>query len=204
MKIGILGGTFDPVHNGHIKVAEAVKAQLDLVKVVFVPAGQPWLKSDNPVSPAKHRVEMVRLAVAGYPGFELSMLEINRPGPSYTVDTIKEFRDKPGTGIELFFILGQDSLSQLPRWKEPNRIIELCYLVAVPRPGCKRPDLKELGRLIPGLSSRLILLDKPEIDVSATQIRRRVAEGLSISHLVPAPVAEYIKQKKLYLSLRGY
>lgn len=199
MKIGILGGTFDPVHNGHIKVAEAVKTQLDLAKVVFVPAGQPWLKSDSPVSPAEHRVEMVRLAIAVCSGFELSLLEINRPGPSYTVDTIKEFRDKHGDGNELFFILGQDSLSQLPRWKEPNRIIELCYLVAVPRPGCRPPDLKELETLIPGLSSRLILLDKPEIDVSATQIRKRVAEGLSIRALVPEPVAEYIKQHKLYV-----
>jgi len=198
VKIGILGGTFDPVHNGHIKVAEAVKAQLDLAKVVFVPAGQPWLKSGSPVSPAEHRVEMVRLAIAGCPGFELSLIEINRPGPSCTADTIKEFRDNNGDGNELFFILGQDSLSQLPHWREPNRLIELCRLVAVPRPGCKLPDLKELETLIPGLSSRLVLLDKPEIDVSATQIRRRVAEGLSIRGLVPEPVAEYINQHKLY------
>ena len=198
MKIGILGGTFDPVHNGHIKVAEAVKTQLDLAKVVFVPAGQPWLKSASPVSMAEHRVEMVRLAIVGRPSFELSLLEINRTGPSYTVDTIKEFRDKHGTGSEIFFILGQDSLSQLPRWKEPKRIIELCRLVAVPRPGSKPSDLKELETLIPGLSSRLVLLDKPEIDVSATQIRRRVAEGLSIRGLVPTTVADYIKSHKLY------
>ena len=199
MKIGILGGTFDPVHNGHIKVAEAVKTQLDLAKVVFMPAGQPWLKSDSPVSPAQHRAEMVRLAIAGRLGFELSLLEINRPGPSYTVDTIEEFRNKNGDGNELFFILGRDSLSQLPRWKEPSRLIELCRLVAVPRPGSKLPDLKELETLIPGLSSRLVLLDKPEVDVSATQIRKRVAEGLPIRGLVPEPVAVYIKQHKLYV-----
>lgn len=199
MKIGILGGTFDPVHNGHIKVAKEVRSQLDLAEVIFVPAGQPWLKSDSPVSPAKHRVEMVRLAIAGHPGFELSLLEINRPGPSYTVDTIKDLRAKLGTGNELVFILGWDSLSQLPRWKEPARLIELCRLVAVPRPGYKSPDLKELETLIPGLSSRLILLDKPEIDVSATQIRRRVVEGLSVRGLVPTPVADYIKQHKLYV-----
>ncbi len=198
MKIGILGGTFDPVHNGHIKIAETVKSQLDLAKVVFVPAGQPWLKSDSPVSPAQHRVGMVRLAIDGHPGFELSQLEINRPGPSYTVDTIEEFRDKNGNGNEYFFILGWDSLAQLPRWKEPSRIIKLCRLVAVPLPGCKRPDLKELETLIPGLSSCLVLLDKPEIDVSATQIRRRVAEGLPIRGLVPIPVAGYIKSHKLY------
>ena len=200
MNIGILGGTFDPVHNGHIKVAEIVKAHLDLAKVVFMPAGQPWLKSASPVSPAEYRVEMVRLAIAGCPGFELSLLEINRPGPSYTVDTIEEFRDKNSDGNELFFILGQDSLSQLPRWKEPNRIIELCRLAAVPRPGCQLPDLKQLEKLIPGLSSRLVLLDKPEIDISATQIRKRVAEGLSIRGLVPEAVAEYIKRHKLYVA----
>ena len=203
MKIGILGGTFDPVHNGHIKEAEAVRSQLDLAKVVFVPAGQPWLKSDSPVSPAEHRVEMVRLAIADYPGFELSLVEINRPGPSYTVDTIKELRDKLGTGNELFFILGWDSLAQLPHWKEPTRLIELCRLVAVPRPGYKLPELKPLETLIPGLSPRLILLDKPEIDVSATQIRRRVAEGLSIRDMVPTPVADYIKQHQLYVCCVG-
>ncbi len=199
MKIGILGGTFDPVHNGHIKVAEAVMAQLDLAKVIFVPAGQPWLKSDSPVSPAKHRVEMVRLAIADCSGFELSLIEINRPGPSYTVDTIEELRAKPGSGNELFFILGWDSLAQLPKWKEPSRLIEVCRLVAVPRPGYKSPDLNQMETLIPGLLSRLIIQDKPEIDVSATQIRRRVAEGLSIRDLVPMPVAEYIKQHRLYL-----
>ena len=199
MKIGILGGTFDPVHNGHIKVAETVKVQLDLAKVVFVPAGQPWLKSARPVSPAERRVEMLRLAIAGRPGFELSLIEINRPGPSYTVDTVKELRSKTGTGDEYYFILGRDSLSQLPHWKEPNRIIQLCRLVSVPRPGSKLPDFKELETLIPGLSSCLVLLDKPEIDVSATQIRKRVAEGLSISGLVSEAVAEYIKQYKLYV-----
>ncbi len=198
MKIGILGGTFDPVHNGHLKVAEEVRSQLDLAKVLFVPAGQPWLKSDSLVSPAKHRVEMVRLAITGYYGFELSLMEINRPGLSYTVDTIEELRDKNGAGNELFFILGWDSLSQLPRWKEPTRIIELCCLVAVPRPGYKAPDIKRLEMLIPGLSSRLILTDKPEIDISATQIRRRVAEGLSITDLVPEAVAGYIKQHRMY------
>jgi nicotinate-nucleotide adenylyltransferase len=199
VKIGILGGTFDPVHNGHIKVAEEVRAQLDLTKVVFLPASQPWLKADSPISPAEHRVEMVRLAIATHPEFELSLVEINRPGPSYTVDTIEELRVKLNTGDEVFFILGWDSLLQLPRWKEPTRLIRLCRLVTVPRPGYKLPDLKQLEALIPGLSPRLIVLDRPEIDVCATQIRKRVAQGLSIRNLVPSPVADYIKQHKLYI-----
>ncbi len=198
MKIGVLGGTFDPIHNGHIKVAEEVRARLDLAKVLFVPAGQPWLKADSPISPAKHRIEMVRLAIADHSYFELSRVEIDLPGPSYSVATIGELRAQLNAGDELFFILSWDSLPQLPRWKEPSRLIKLCRLVVVPRPGYELPDLKQLEALIPGLSQSLILLDKPEIDISATEIRKRVAQGLSLRRLVPAPVANYIKQHKLY------
>ena len=199
MKIGVFGGTFDPIHKGHIKVAEKVRSQLDLTKVIFVPAGQPWLKTDNPISPTEHRVEMVRLAITDNPYFELSLVEINRPGPSYAVDTISELLAKLNTGNELFFILGWDSLLQLPQWKEVARLIKLCRLVAVPRSGYKLPDLKQLEALTPGLSLSLILLDKPEIDVCSTEIRKRAAQRLSIRGLVPAPVANYIKQHKLWL-----
>lgn len=199
MKIGILGGTFDPVHNGHIKVAEEVRSQLDLTKVVFLPASQPWLKADSPISPAAHRVEMVRLAIAKHPYFDLSLVEINRPGLSYTIDTVEELRVKLNTGDEVFFILGWDALPQLPRWKEPTRLVKLCHLVVVPRPGYKLPDLKQMETLIPGLSMSLILLDRPEIDVSATEIRKRIAQGLYIRGMVPEPVADYIKQHKLYV-----
>ena len=193
MKIGIFGGTFDPIHNGHMKVAEVARAQLDLAKVIFVPTGQSCLKADTPISLAEHRVAMIRLAIADRPYFELSLAEINRPGPSYTVDTISELRDKLYIEDELFFILGWDSLLQIPRWKEPTRLIKLCYLVAVPRPGYKLLDLKGQKELISELSLSLILLDEPEINISATEIRKRLAQGSSIRRLVPAPVAEYIK-----------
>lgn len=200
MNTGVLGGTFDPVHNGHIMLAEEARARLNLAEVLFVPAGQPWLKGDSPISAAEHRVQMVRLAIAARPYFRLSTVEIERAGPSYTVETITELQAQRGAGDELFFILGWDSLAQLPQWREPSRLITICRLVAIPRPGYPRPDLNSLEAVIPGLSRRLILLDKPEVDIGATEIRNRVAHGLSIDHLVPEPVDAYIKRHKLYLT----
>ena len=200
MNIGVLGGTFDPIHIGHIIVAEEVRARLDLAEVLFVPAGQPWLKEARPILAAEHRVQMVRLAIAEGPCFRLSTIEIERAGPSYTVDTVTELQAQLGTGDELFFILGWDNLARLPQWREPSRLIKTCRLVAVPRPGYSLPDLASLEAVIPGLSRRLILLEKPEIDIDATEIRDRVAQGLPISHLVPGPVDDYIRQHKLYLT----
>ena len=200
MNIGVLGGTFDPVHNGHIIVAEETRAQLNLAEVLFVPAGQPYLKEGNLISAAEHRVQMVCLAIAAYPYFKLSTMEIERAGPTYTIDTMAELQAQLGAGDELFFILGWDNLTQLPRWKEPSRLIKMCRLVAVPRPGYPLPDLDSLEAAIPGLSQSLIVLDKPEVDIDATEIRNRVAQGLSIRHLVPEPVEEYIRQHKLYLN----
>jgi len=199
MRIGVLGGTFDPIHIGHLTVAEEVKTRLDLAEVLFVPAGQPWLKTNSPISSAEHRIGMVRLAIAGRPYFKLSMVEIERTGPSYTVDTMAELQAQLGAGEELFFIMGWDSLAQLPQWREPSRLVTMCHLVAVPRPGYQLPDLEYLEALIPGLSQSLVLLDKPEIDVDATDIRNRVTHGLSISQLVPDSVISYIEQHRLYL-----
>ncbi len=199
MNIGVMGGTFDPIHKGHIIVAEEVRTQLNLDEIIFVPAGQPWLKADIPVSPAEHRLQMVSLAIADKPYFKLATLEIERAGPSYTVDTITELQKKLGAGGEIFFILGWDSLSQLPQWRDASRLIRLCHLVAVPRPGYSLPDLDSLEAGIPGLSKRLVILDKPQIDISASDIRERVAQGLSVHHLVPESVGKYIRQHKLYL-----
>ncbi|MBA7526301.1 putative nicotinate-nucleotide adenylyltransferase [subsurface metagenome] len=199
MNIGVLGGTFDPIHIGHLILAEEVRARLNLAEILFVPAGQPWLKVDSPISPAEHRVEMVRLAIADKPYFKLSTMEIERAGPTYTVDTMAELKAQLGAGEEFFFILGWDNLAELPQWRQPSRLIRMCRLVAVPRPDYPLPDLKALEASIPGLSQRVTLMDKPEIDISASAIRNRVARGLSIHHLVPEPVDEYIRQHKLYL-----
>jgi len=198
MNIGVLGGTFDPIHYGHLIIAEAAKARLDLTEVLFVPAGLPWLRMDSPLSAAEHRVQMVRLAIGDKPYFKLSTVEVERAGPSYTVETIAELKGQLGARDELFFILGWDSLAELPKWREPERLIKLCRLVAVPRVDQPKPDLKSLEAAIPGLAQRVILLDTPEVDISASEIRQRVAQGLAIGHLVPEPVARYIREQGLY------
>ncbi len=200
MNIGVLGGTFDPIHIGHLIVAEAVKAQLELAEVLFVPAGQPWLKANNYISLVEHRLQMVRLAIANKPYFKLSTMEVERPGPSYTVDTIAELKGQLDVTDKLFSILGWDNLAQLPQWHEPSRLVKMCHLVAVPRVGCPTPDLNSLEASISGLSRSTILLETPRIDISASEIRDRVAQGLSIHHLVPEPVEGYIKQHKLYVA----
>ncbi|MFC1928414.1 nicotinate-nucleotide adenylyltransferase [Chloroflexota bacterium] len=201
MNIGVMGGTFDPIHNGHILVAEETRTRLNLVEVIFVPAGQPWLKEDSPISSAEHRLQMVSLAIAGFPYFKLTTVEIDRAGPSYTIDTIAQLQAQVGAEDELFFILGWDSLAQFPQWRDASRLIKMCHLVAVPRPGYPLPSLNSLEASIPGLSQRLVILDKPEVDISATEIRNRVTQGLSIHHLVPEPVDEYIRQNRLYITL---
>ena len=200
MNIGVLGGTFDPIHNGHLILAEEARARLNLAELLFVPAGQPWLKMGTPISAAGHRVEMVRLAIADKPYFNLSTMEIEKAGPSYTVDTIAELEARFGAGNELFLVLGWDSLAELPQWREPSRLITMCYLVVAPRPGSPRPDINALDTVIPGISQRVTMMDKPEIDISASAIRDRVAQGLSIRHLVPELVEKYIKQHRLYIT----
>ena len=176
------------------------RTRLNLAEVLFVPAGQPWLKEGGSILAAEHRVQMVRLAIADRPYCKLSTMEIERVGSTYTVDTIAELRAQLGTGDELFFILGWDNLARLPQWKEPSRLIKMCHLVAVPRPGYQLPDLNSLEAVIPGLSQGLTLLDKPEVDIDATGIRNRVAQGLSIGHLVPESVDQYIRQHELYVT----
>ena len=200
MNIGVLGGTFDPDHIGHLKVAEEVTARLNLSEVIFTPAGQPWLKADNLISAAEHRLEMVRLALNGKDNFKLSTMEIDRAGPTYTVDTMAELKSQLGADDELFFILGWDNLAQLPQWHEPSRLIKLCRLAAVPRVDYPPPDLAPLEGAIPGLSDRVILLDAPRVDINASEIRQRVRQGLSIHNLVPEAVAGYIREHRLYLA----
>jgi len=203
MDIGVLGGTFDPIHLGHLVVAEEVKARLDLAEILFVPAGQPWLKMSSPILAAEHRVQMVRLALGGKPYFKLSNMEIERAGPSYSIDTLAELKGRLGAEDKLFFILGWDNLAQLPQWREPARLVDLCRLVAVPRVGYPAPDLDALEAIIPGLSKATIVLDAPHIDITASAIRDRVARGLPIHHLVPEPVERYIREHGLYIAQQG-
>ena len=198
MKIGMLGATFDPVHLGHMAIAAEAGRSLSLGEVLFVPAGQPRFKSSIRITPSRHRVEMVRLAIAGIPAYKISEIELKRPGASFTVDTLAELRCEYTGSDEIFFILGWDSLEQFPKWREPSRIIEMCILAAVPRPGWPRPNLKALEKAVPGISSRLVLLEGPQVDISSTAIRQLASEGREIDSLVPASVAEYIRKHNLY------
>ena len=198
MKTGILGGTFDPVHNAHLIIADEALNQLELDEILFIPTSHTPLKEDTIITPVEHRLKMLELAVADNPAFRLSRIEIDREGISYTVDTIAALKESLGDEYELYFITGLDSLETLPRWKESDLIIRMCRLVTVRRPGYEVPDIDRLEKDIPGISESLIIIDNPAPDISATDIRKRVAAGLPISRLVPVPVEQYIREKGLY------
>jgi nicotinate-nucleotide adenylyltransferase len=198
LKKGILGGTFDPIHRGHLMIASEAMNKLSLDEVLFIPASRSPFKEKNRISPVNHRVQMVLLAIADIPGFRLSTIEIDRAGTSYTVDTLEKLKEGTEKDDELYFIIGLDSLETLTRWKDPERLVQLCRLVTVRRPGYEVPELEEIEKKVPGLTKSLIMLDKPGPDISATDIRKRIAEGLPVSGLVPAPVEKYIKQHHLY------
>ncbi len=195
MNIGVLGGTFDPIHIGHLIVAEEARIKLGLEEVLFVPAGEPWLKQDRDVTPAIHRVEMVRRAIADNPDFKLSTLEVDRSGPSYTVDTLQALQEQLSE-TSLFFVLGRDTLAELPLWKEPRKVIQLCRLVVPPRLGSR--DLRHLEESMPGLMTRVVQLDMPVIGISSSGIRHRLAQGMSVRYLVPPGVEAYITEQRIY------
>ena len=198
MKIGVLGGTFDPVHNGHLAIAEEARSYLNLNEVIFLPAGQPWMKADRSISPARHRTAMLALALQSRPYFKFSTIEIEHQGPSYSVNSIAELKSQAVEPTDWYFILGWDNLAKIPQWREPAKLIEMCFLAAVPRPGYERPNMKKLEAELPGISKKVILMDKPRLEISATDIRSKVAQGLPISGLVPEAVEEYINENGLY------
>ena len=201
MRIGVIGGTFDPIHFGHLIVAQEACSRLDLAQVVFVPAGQPPHKLARAITPAWHRIAMVGRAIAGNDCFALSRVDADRAGPCYTVDTIGLLQEAWGREAEIHFLIGSDSLADLPTWYQPQRLLELCTIVAVARPGYP-PDLDRLERHLPGAASRVALLDAPTLDISATEIRERVRQGRSIRYLVPDSVAQYIETQQLYRPAR--
>jgi len=198
MDIGVMGGTFDPIHMGHIIIAEEARQRLGLLRIVFVPAGEPWLKVEREITPAPHRAKMIERGIAANPHFELSTVELERPGPSYTVDTLSTLRYNLGPDTGLFFLLGWDTLADIPRWREPRRLVTMCHLVAFTRIGFDRPDLEILEASVPGIAESVIFLDITPVNISSSNIRERVAKGLSIHQLVPDDVEKYIMQQKLY------
>lgn len=198
LKIGVLGGTFDPVHSGHLVIAEAAKKKLGLSRVIFVTAGEPWLKGHRNIASGEHRLAMTELAIAENPSFGATSIDIDRPGPSYTVDTLNDLKRELGADAELYYILGLDAMAGFSEWREPERIVAICRLVAARRPGCLTIDLKQLERDLPGISKQITVLNNPLSDISSSAIRERVASGLSITGLVPAAVERYIREKGLY------
>ena len=195
-RIGILGGTFDPPHFGHLRLAEAALTQLHLDKVLFAPAGVQPLKQGHPATAPEHRARMVELAIAGEPRFALSRADLDRPGPHYTVDLLVIIqRQYPGAA--LWFIMGEDSLGDLLRWRNPARIIQLVRLAVLRRPGYE-PDWAGLDRALPDLRARLDWIEHAEIDISASDIRQRVQRGLPIAPLAPARVIDYFVTHHLY------
>lgn len=198
MKIGVLGGTFDPVHIGHIVIAEAARQELGLLRVIFVTAGDPWLKGRRCIATGEQRLAMTELAIAKNLSFSAASIDLDRTGPSYTVDTLNELKSELGADAELYFILGMDALDGFPEWKEPARIISICRLVAARRPGYIDIDMKKLERELPGISKHITILNNPLSDISSSAIRGRVASGLSITGLVPDVVERYIAEKGLY------
>lgn len=202
MRVGILGGTFDPVHVGHLIIAEEALSRLALDQVLFIPAGQPWLKADQALSPAEHRLKMVELAIASNPRLSVSRIEVDRPGPTYTVDTLERLKRDLGEDVQLYFILGLDALEQFHRWEQPARIIELCQFAIASRPGFQNSRIldEQLGRY-PNLGSKVNFVAAPVMDISGSSIRQRASEGRSIKYRVPEAVERYIKQQGLYYTL---
>lgn len=196
-KIGIMGGTFDPIHFGHLVVAEEAFYALSLSEVIFVPTGNPPHKRFSEVSDAEIRYTMTLLATLDNPHFSVSRVEINRKTASHTVDTLREMRHWYQTGsVEFYFITGMDAVLSIDTWKEPEAITDLCSLVAVSRPGYNPKKMEDLPSKI---RNAIIPLEIPLLAISSTEIRTRIKEGRSIRYLVPWTIENYIFKKKLYL-----
>jgi nicotinate-nucleotide adenylyltransferase len=199
--IGILGGTFDPIHIGHLAIAEEAREVLGLERVLFLPTGVPVHKPGRPISSIEDRVAMVAAAIADNPGFALSRAEVDRPGPSYAVETLEALTAEAraaGSQPDLVFILSSEAYAGLPSWRDPERILELCRLAVLPRPGSAPVDPMAMARLVPGADLRTIVLDGPLLAVSGSTIRSRVAAGRSIRYLVPDAVIAHIGDHGLY------
>ncbi len=196
-RVGVLGGTFDPVHLGHLILAEEARDQLDLSIVYFVPAGDPPHKRDRRLAPVDDRVRMIELAIAGNPTFRASRVDADRPGPHYTLDMVRIFQEQLPPGGELYFLMGYDSLAELPGWHRPAELLAACRLVALTRYDVPL-DWDYLEASLPGIRQRVTLLDMPELEIASNQIQARVHAGRSIRYLVPEEVRRYIEQQGLF------
>ena len=190
-RIGVMGGTFDPVHHGHLAAANEAGHAFDLDEVVFVPTGQPWQKNDRELAPAEDRYLMTVIATASNPRFSVSRIEIDRPGDTYTIDTMRALRARYPAGAEFWFIVGADALSRLDTWREPEELLTLMRFIGLVRRGHELAD-NTLG------ADQFSLLEMPALEVSSTVVRARVKAGMPISYLVPEGVVQYIAKRGLY------
>jgi len=197
LRVGVLGGTFDPIHIGHLILAEEARDQLGLEVVYFVPAGDPPHKRDRRLASAEDRVAMIKLAIADNERFEVSRVDVDRPGPHYTVDMVQIIQSQLPAGCELYFLMGFDSLAELPSWHEPAKLIAACHLVALTRHDI-HVDWGKLESALPGIRQRVTILDMPELEIASHQLQERIRAGRSIRYLVPDKVAAYIQEKMLY------
>jgi nicotinate-nucleotide adenylyltransferase len=199
---GVLGGTFDPIHDGHLALAENAREELGLAGVLFLPAGIPPHKPGRFVTPASHRLAMLELAIADNPAFRVCRLELERPGPSYAVDTAAQLVAEPPVAdadpAAFVWLMSTEALAGLPGWREPRRLVELMRVAVSPRLGYPRPDEAWLREHFPGKEARFTFLEGAELGHSASRIRRLAGEGRSIRYLVPRPVAAYIRDHGVY------
>lgn len=202
-RVALYGGSFDPIHHGHLIVARLMVERLDLDEIIFLPSACPPHKPGEALAEPAHRARMVSLAIEKERPFEFSDFDLARTGLSYTVETVEHFRQKLGNETALHWIIGADSLGELPSWRRVEELVENCHIVTATRPGWDHVDWEALGA---GLNAELTaklrrgIIETPGIDISSTDIRNRVCEGRSIRYLVPESVVEYIKLNSLYQS----
>ncbi|KNZ69534.1 nicotinate (nicotinamide) nucleotide adenylyltransferase [Thermincola ferriacetica] len=198
-RIGLMGGTFNPIHLGHLIIAEFARHRFGLEKVIFIPAKEPPHKEHEKLLQAEHRCEMVRLAVESNPYFEVSREELDRQGLSYSVDTVKKFYELFGSGTQLYFILGADAMLEITTWKNVDKVMKLCYFAAATRPGYTLAEMRrQIEGLPPSFQGRIFTFEIPRIDISSTDIRHYIKNGEPIKYLVPECVEKYIERHKLY------
>jgi nicotinate-nucleotide adenylyltransferase len=190
-RLGVMGGTFDPIHHGHLVAASEVQSWFDLDEVLFVPTGQPWQKTEREVSLAEDRYLMTVIATASNPRFSVSRVDIDRAGPTFTVDTLRDVRAERGPGWELFFITGADALEQILSWRDPDELFGLAHFV-----GCTRPGHTLSAQGLP--TDKVSLVEVPALTISSTECRERVAQGEPIWYLVPDGIVQYITKRRLY------
>jgi nicotinate-nucleotide adenylyltransferase len=224
-RLGLLGGSFNPIHNGHLSIADQVRDRLHLDRVIFIPTGKPPHKQDESLAPAQDRYEMVRLAIADNPSFTLSDIEIQRAGKSYSIDTIRELQRQHGPSTELYFLIGLDAFLDFPSWKEPQALLKACRFVVISRPGQSFQSLAKLSmlphldphalaQLDAGGLSRLdialpscpgiVCLPLPPCSTSASDIRQRIRRGTTLANVLPPLVESYILQHRLYQEDRNH